>query len=235
MATGFSQYHANFLASPGHWYECEKATEKHGNISRQMVCRDVLALIDHVSLLNESQTVDRCPCHCWNAQRGPCQMCEYARLIAAQHSRWRPNAGDHSISLLGFRVRRCSFSGTVAETCAWESRCSLASLRRTVGSGFHLNDHVCISSVCVARRVPATANRLPLVTHHIFVSWNCYATVTDVSQMLWLSLEILITEPRRATRTGKILACLAGTSSIQVITQQQLGVVAFVVFSVSRK
>ena len=53
--------------------------------------------------------------------------------------------------------------------------------------------------------------------------------------MLWLSLEILITEPRRAVRTGKVLACLAGTSSIQVITQQQLGVVTFVAFSVSRK
>ena len=69
-------------------------------------------------------------------------MCGYARLIAAPHSRWRPNAGDRSISLLGFRARRCSFSGTVAEPCAWESRCSLDSLRRTVGSGFHLNDHV---------------------------------------------------------------------------------------------
>ena len=140
MATRFSQYHANFLASPEQWYECKTATENHGNISRR--CRDVLALIDHVYLLNESQPVERCQCHCWNAQRGPCQMCEYARLIAAPHSRWRPNAGDRSISLLGFRARRCSFSGTVAEPCAWESRCSLDSLRRTVGSGFHLNDHV---------------------------------------------------------------------------------------------
>ena len=51
--------------------------------------------------------------------------------------------------------------------------------------------------------------------------------------MLWLSLGVPITEPRRALRTGKVLACLAGTSSIQVITRQQLGVVTFVVFSVS--
>ena len=33
----------------------------HGNISKQMVCRDVLALIDHVSLLNESQLVREMP------------------------------------------------------------------------------------------------------------------------------------------------------------------------------
>ena len=32
-----------------------------GNISRQMVCRDVLALMDHVSLLNGSQPVKEMP------------------------------------------------------------------------------------------------------------------------------------------------------------------------------
>ena len=52
---------------------------------------------------------------------------------------WGSNAGGHSISHLGFRARRCSFSGTVAEPCAWESCCSLDSLRRTVSSGVHLN------------------------------------------------------------------------------------------------
>ena len=50
----------------------------------------------------------------------------------------RLHAGDRSISLVGFRARRCSFSGTVAESCAWYSRCCLDSLRRTVGSEFHL-------------------------------------------------------------------------------------------------
>ena len=59
-------------------------------------------------------------------------------LASLVRRRWRPNAGDRSISLVGFRARRCSFSGTVAEPCAWESRCCLGSLRRTVGSEFHL-------------------------------------------------------------------------------------------------
>ena len=172
-------------------------------------------------------------------------------LASPVRRRWRPNAGDRSISLLGFRARRCSFSGTVAEPCAWEARCSLDSLRRTVGSGFHLfnnksdgtrplNEHVMhFVGLCVL--LPMLVGFRPLRTVLLlslimaFVSWNCYATVTDVSQMLWLSLGVPITEPRRAVRTGRVLACLAGTSSIQVITRQQLGVVTFVVFSVSRK
>ena len=48
------------------------------------------------------------------------------------------NAGYRSISLVGFRARRCSFSGTVAESCVWYSRRCLDSLPRTVGSEFHL-------------------------------------------------------------------------------------------------
>ena len=52
--------------------------------------------------------------------------------------------------------------------------------------------------------------------------------------MLWLSLGVPITEPRRVVQTGRVLACLAGTSSVQVITQQQLIVVTFVAFSVSK-
>ena len=151
-------------------------------------------------------------------------------LASPVRRRWRPNAGDRSISLLGFRARRCSFSGTVAEPCAWEARCSLDSLRRTVGSGFHLfnnksdgtrflNENVMhFVGLCVL--LPMLVEFRPLRTVLLlslimaFVSWNCYATVTDVSQMLWLSLGVPITEPRRAVRTGRILACLAGTSSI---------------------
>ena len=45
------------------------------------------------------------------------------RYSFTYQKRWRPNAGDRSISLVGFRARRCSFSGTVAEPSAWESRC----------------------------------------------------------------------------------------------------------------
>ena len=39
-------------------------------------------------------------------------LCRYSFTY---QKRWRPNAGDRSISLVGFCARRCSFSGTVAE------------------------------------------------------------------------------------------------------------------------
>ena len=45
----------------------------HGNISSQIVCRDVLALIDHVSLLNESQPVRELPMSLLECTQGPCQ------------------------------------------------------------------------------------------------------------------------------------------------------------------
>ena len=106
------------------------------------------------------------------------------------------------------------------------------SWRRTVDSGFHffnnksdgtrpLNEHVmhfvglCVLLLMfVGFRPLRTVLLLSLIM--VFVNWNCYATVTDVSQMLWLSLGVPITEPRRAVQTGRVLACLAGTSSIQV-------------------
>ena len=59
----------------------------------------------------------------------------------------------------------------------------------------------------------------------------CPAHVANVAKQLGVP----ITETRRAVRTGRVLACLAGTSSIQVIARQQLGVVTFIVFSVSSK
>ena len=61
MATRFSQYHADFLADPVRWYECETATGRPRQHSSHIVCRGVLALIDHVSLLNESQPVREMP------------------------------------------------------------------------------------------------------------------------------------------------------------------------------
>ena len=57
------------------------------------------------------------------------------------------------------------------------------------------------------------------------------AHVANIEKQLGVSL----TEARQAVRTRRILACLAGTSSIQVIARQQLGVVTFIVFSVSSK
>ena len=60
----------------------------------------------------------------------------------------------------------------------------------------------------------AGANRRTLVTHHGFCNLELLC-----DQMLWLSLGVPITEPRRAVRTGRVLPCLAGTSSIQVITR----------------
>ena len=53
-------------------------------------------------------------------------------LASPVKRRWRPNASDRFISLVGFRARRCSFSGAVAEPSVWESRCCFDSLQRTV-------------------------------------------------------------------------------------------------------
>ena len=55
----------------------------------------------------------------------------------------------------------------------------------------------------------------------------CPAHVANVVKQLGVP----ITEARRAVRTGRVLACLAGTSSIQFIARQQFGVVRFIVFS----
>ena len=38
---------------------------------------------------------------------------------------------------LGLRARPCSFQAQSRNPCAWGSRCSLGSVRRTVDSGFH--------------------------------------------------------------------------------------------------
>ena len=87
-----------------------------------------------------------------------------------------------------------------------------------------------------AHRVPVTANRLTPVTHHGFCELELLCDrdrrVAD-AVALSLSLGVLITEARRPGRSGRVLACLAGTSSIQVIARQQLGVVTFIVFSLS--
>ena len=225
-----------------------------------MVVSGSTAVVQHPRCLHRNHEPIGDTCKLWTGEGSP-NSCSSSKLVLRSwmlpslaspvRRRWRPNAGDRSISLLGFRAQRCSFSGTVAEPCAWEARCSLDSLRRTVGSGFHLfnnksdgtrplNEHVMhFVGLCVL--LPMLVGFRPLRTVLLlslimaFVNWNCYATVTDVSQMLWLSLGVPITEPRRAVRTGRVLACLAGTSPIQVITRQQLGVVTFVVFSVSRK
>ena len=66
IATRFSQYPANCLAGPVRWYECETATGRPRQHLQQMVCRDVLALMDRVPLLDGFDLFERCPCHCWN-------------------------------------------------------------------------------------------------------------------------------------------------------------------------
>ena len=54
-----------------------------------MVCRDVLALMDRVSLVNGLQPVREKPMSLLEYTHGPRQMCGYGRLIAAPHSRRR--------------------------------------------------------------------------------------------------------------------------------------------------
>ena len=116
-------------------------------------------------------------------------------LASPVRRRWRPNAGDRSISLLGFRARRCSFSGTVAEPCAWESRCCFDSLRRIVSSEFHLlnksvgtrplNEHVMhFVDLCLP---------LPMLigSGHCEPSYSCH------SSWLFCELELLCDRDRR--------------------------------------
>ena len=61
-------------------------------------------------------------CRLWTVEGSPIS-CSSSKLVLRSwmfpsiaspvRRRWRPNAGDHSISLLRFRAQRCSFSGTV--------------------------------------------------------------------------------------------------------------------------
>ena len=69
MATRCSQYHANFLAGPVRWYECETAT---GRPRQHLQTNGLLALMDRVSLLNGSQPVREMPmsllvCTAWTS------------------------------------------------------------------------------------------------------------------------------------------------------------------------